>query len=66
MRHNTVRLIVTLVLGILVAPLAAGAQQQAKVPRIGCVSSGFAASDEQRQRSRPEFIPGKGCARWAI
>ena len=51
MRHNTVRLIVTLVLGILVAPLAAGAQQQAKVPRIGWLSSGPPLSDTQRQRA---------------
>jgi len=35
MRLRTIGLIVTLALGLLLAPLAADAQQPAKVPRIG-------------------------------
>ncbi len=38
MMLRTVRLIVTLALGILLAPLAADAQAPAKVPRIGFLS----------------------------
>jgi hypothetical protein len=38
MRLNTVRLILTLALGMLVPPLAADAQQAGKVARIGYLS----------------------------
>ncbi len=40
MRLRTLRLVVTFALGILLAPLAADAQQAGKVPRIGYLSWG--------------------------
>jgi putative ABC transport system substrate-binding protein len=42
MRLSTSRLLITLVLGVLMAPLAADAQPMAKGPRIGYLSSGYA------------------------
>ena len=43
MRFRSLGLLVTLVLGLLVAPLAADAQQAAKVPRIGYLAQNLAA-----------------------
>ena len=42
MRFRSLGLLVTLVLGLLVAPLAADAQQAAKVPRIGYLATNLA------------------------
>ena len=51
MRLKTVGVIVTLTLSILAAPLAAGAQPRAKVPRVGWLASGFPPSEAARQQS---------------
>src|SRR5882724_6162940 len=40
MKRRTIRFLVTLALGLLVAPLAAEAQPPRKVPRIGVLSTG--------------------------
>jgi putative ABC transport system substrate-binding protein len=48
---SAVGFIVTLILSLLVALLAAKAQSLAKVPRIGWLSSGAPLSEEQRQQS---------------
>ena len=62
MRRKIVGIIVTIALSILTAPLAAGAQQRAKVPRIGWLSSGPPLSDAQRQRS--PFLQGLSELGW--
>ena len=48
MRLRTLGLIVTLALGILIAPLAAAAQQPAKVPRVGVLVPGSVSSFSAR------------------
>lgn len=53
MRLKTVGVIVTLTFSILTAPLAAGAQPRAKVPRIGVLASGFPPSDEAARQQSP-------------
>jgi putative ABC transport system substrate-binding protein len=55
-RLKTVGVIVTIILSILAAPLAAGAQPRAKVPRIGWLASGFPPSEAARQQS--PFLQG--------
>jgi hypothetical protein len=40
MTHSTLGLLVTLAIGLLVAPLVAHAQEPTRVPRIGVVSAG--------------------------
>jgi ABC-type uncharacterized transport system substrate-binding protein len=51
MTRRTLGLLVTLALGLLVVPLAAGAQQAARIPRIGLLWSG-APSDPYAQAFR--------------
>ena len=74
MRLRAVALIVTLALGVLVAPLAADAQQAGKVRRIGSLSAGGAPAvvhlvEAFRQGLRElGYVEGKGIVieyRWA-
>jgi putative tryptophan/tyrosine transport system substrate-binding protein len=51
MRHSIIGLMLTLALGILVAPLCSNAQQPGKVYRIGSLGTGLAPSEAQRQQS---------------
>jgi putative tryptophan/tyrosine transport system substrate-binding protein len=51
MTRRTIGLLVTFVLGLFVAPLAAEAQLAGKVARIGWLASGFPPSEADRQRS---------------
>ena len=51
MRRKTIGVIVTITLSILAAPIAASAQPQANVPRIGWLSFGYSPSEADRQRS---------------
>ncbi len=66
MRRRTARLIVTLALGSLVAPVAADAQQPAKVPRIGflCAMSGPSPHTVEFQRGLRElgYVEGQNIA----
>jgi putative ABC transport system substrate-binding protein len=50
-RRKTIGVIVTITLSILAAPIAASAQPQANVPRIGWLSFGYPPSEADRQRS---------------
>jgi ABC-type uncharacterized transport system substrate-binding protein len=51
MTRRTIGLLITLVLSLLMVPLAAGVQTPAKVPRIGWLDSGFPPSAANRHRS---------------
>ena len=55
MTRRTIGLLVTFILGLLVAPLAAPAQPAGKVPRIGFLFSG--ASGPARRRSAGSARP---------
>jgi putative ABC transport system substrate-binding protein len=50
MTRRPIGLLVTLALGLLVAPLAAEAQPAGKVYRVGILAPGFPPSDAERQR----------------
>jgi putative ABC transport system substrate-binding protein len=55
-RLKTIGGIVIITLSILVAPLAAGAQPRAKVPRIGWLSFGFPPSEAEAARQQSPFL----------
>ena len=58
---STVGSLVTLLVSLLAAPLAAEAQQPKHVPRLGFLSTGSAERDQSRS-----WGCSKGWSRWAM
>jgi len=58
MTRRTIVLLVTFVLGLLVAPLAAHAQPERTVPRIGVLRPGYASADADPMSTLSAFRQG--------